>query len=187
MHFKTATVQAIAGLQWFVFMFTNTVVIPISVGGAFHLGAHAISGIMARAFILTGAACLLQGLLGHRLPLMEGQSGLWWGVILSLAALGAGSKQELAQVGGNLAFGMIVGGLIVAILGAIGLHSVLNRLFSPMVMAVLLILLAAQLIDIFFHSMLGLNDSPHIEPGIALLAIAVASLSVRLPCSEKVY
>lgn len=176
MSFRLATVHAIAGLQWFTFMFTNTVVIPISIGAAFDLNAHTISGIMARAFILTGIACLVQALFGHRLPLMEGQSGLWWSVILSLAAIGSGSPLQLSEIGGNLALGIMIGGIIVAALGAAGFHQWLGRLFTPVVMAVLLILLSTQLITIFFHGMLGISQGGPIHPGIAALSLAIAVL-----------
>ncbi|WP_197029226.1 hypothetical protein [Alicyclobacillus macrosporangiidus] len=41
---KTAAVQLFAGVQWLVFMFANIVVIPLSVGGAYHLDAGSSPG-----------------------------------------------------------------------------------------------------------------------------------------------
>jgi xanthine/uracil permease len=76
----------LAGLQWLFFMFANTVVIPLTIGDAFDLSAGEVAGALQRSFIYTGAACILQAVFGHKYPLMEGQSGLWWGSILSLCA-----------------------------------------------------------------------------------------------------
>lgn len=164
----------LASIQWLGFMFANTVVIPLSVGAAFHLDVVHISGVMARSFIVTGLACLIQGVIGHRFPLMEGQSGLWWGVLLTLAATASGSPSELVRMGGSIEVGMIVGGLALILCGILGLHKLLNRLFTPVVMAVLLMLLASQLIDIFFHGMIGLDSQGAIHPGVALLSIVIA-------------
>src|ERR1700674_2921947 len=95
----------LASVQWLFFMFANIVVIPISIGYAFHLPPAAITASLERAFIYTGIACILQGVVGHRLPLMEGPAGLWWGVMLSLAASTQALGQSLQVLGGNLAAG----------------------------------------------------------------------------------
>ena len=101
------SVMWLAGFQWLFFMFANTVVIPISVGSAFQLEQIEIVSAIQRSFIFVGIACLLQGFLGHRLSLMEGQSGLWWGVILSLAGTASAMNMELSTIGGSIAVGAI--------------------------------------------------------------------------------
>ena len=167
----------LAGIQWLGFMFANTVVIPLSVGSAMHLSPPTIAGVMARSFIFTGIACLLQVIIGHRLPLMEGQSGLWWGVILSLASLGSAKGASMSLIGGSLATGMLIGGVLIVLIGVTGLYRLLNRLFTPMVMAVLLLLLSVQLIDIFFRGMIGADDaSGHMNLGVSLLSITLVAL-----------
>ncbi|KPV42598.1 uracil/xanthine transporter [Alicyclobacillus ferrooxydans] len=173
---STTTTTIFAAIQWLGFMFANTVVIPLSVGAAFHMSPVALSGAMARSFMITGIACLIQGMIGHRLPLMEGQSGLWWGVLLNLAATGSAAGLGISEIGGSVAVGMILGGLALMLAGAFGLHKFLNRLFTPIVMAVLLLLLAAQLIDIFFEGMMGLNQGHIILPKVALLSLLLVVL-----------
>jgi xanthine/uracil permease len=168
---KETITTTLAGFQWLSFIFVNTVVIPLSVGAAYHLTPLQISGTMARSFILTGIACLLQALIGHRLPLMEGQTGLWWGVILSIASIGLSSGKSIAVVGGSLSVGIMLGGTVVILFGVFGFHKILNKLFTPIVMAVLLFLLAAQLIDIFFAGMMGISNGGKIEGPVALLSI----------------
>jgi len=175
---RTSTVvELLAGFQWLGFMFANTVVIPLSIGMAFHLTQQQVAGDMARSFIVTGLACLLQVFFGHRLPLMEGQSGLWWGIILTMTTVSESTGLSLASVGGSLAVGMILGGIAVVLCGLMGLHRLLNRLFTPVVMAVLLLLLSAQLIDIFLRGMLGVVGGGAIHLGVAAISILV-TLSV---------
>lgn len=166
----------VAGLQWLGFMFANTAVIPLSVGSAFHLSGAALAGCVARSFVLTGGACLLQALWGHRLPLMEGQSGIWWGAILSIVATLSSSHIPLAQAGGAISAGLVVTGVLIVVLGALGIHRALNRVFTPMVMAVLLLLLSAQLIDIFFRGMFGISDGGAISLKLGALSIGLALL-----------
>ncbi|WP_236693007.1 uracil/xanthine transporter [Aneurinibacillus tyrosinisolvens] len=171
MHRLITITTLLAGVQWLFFMFANTVVIPISVGAAFHLSAGEISSALQRSFIYTGIACVLQAAIGHRLPLMEGQSGLWWGVILSLCASAASSQMSLSLLGGGLATGIILSGIVIAILGALGIGALLKKIFTPIVMSVFLLLLASQLISIFTKGMLGLSTSPHIDVKAALLSV----------------
>lgn len=171
---------ALAGLQWLFFMFANIVVIPISIGQAFHLSSVATTASLERAFILTGIACILQALVGHRYPFMEGSSGLWWGVILSLAASAAGLGQSLTELGGSIAIGIIISGVLISIIGAVGLGWRMRRIFTPIVTATFYFLLAAQLVGIFFRGMLGLSTSASIQPGIALLSFAIALLVFAL-------
>ncbi|GMA51696.1 permease [Alicyclobacillus contaminans] len=178
-------VQTIAGVQWLGFMFANTVVIPLSVGSAFHQPPEMVAGAMSRSFVVTGIACLVQWLIGHRLPLMEGQSGMWWSVILGLAQLGVASGVPLPVVGGSLSVGIVLGGLLVVIFGVLGLHRWLNRWFSPVVMATLLFLLSSQLISIFFRGMLGMTASGRLIIPVALLSLTVVVLVSALTIAGR--
>ncbi|GAC1375983.1 MAG: uracil/xanthine transporter [Ktedonobacteraceae bacterium] len=174
--------SALAGVQWLFFIFANTIVIPLSVGQAFHLAPAAITASLERAFIYTGIACILQALLGHRLPIMEGHAGLWWGVVLSLALSAAAAGQSLTLVGGSLAVGFIFSGVSVMVLGIIGAGWWLRRLFNPVVTSTFYFLLGAQLTQFFLKGMLGLSNSTIVQPAITLFALvlmlAVMALSI---------
>jgi len=178
-------VTFLAGFQWLFFMFANTVVIPISIGGAFALDQIEIVSAIQRSFIFTGIACLLQGFIGHRLALMEGQSGLWWGVILSLAATASTMNLELATVGGSIAVGVIISGVIVAVFGLLGIGELLKKWFTPIVMFVFLILLANQLITIFLKGMLGLNTSNSIDVKVAIFSLVLAAITILIHVKGK--
>lgn len=179
------SVILLAGFQWLFFMFANTVVIPISVGGAFQLDSIEIVSAIQRSFILTGIACLLQGLFGHRLALMEGQSGLWWGVILSLAATASTMNIELTTIGGSIAVGVIISGILVTVLGVLGMGEVLKKWFTPVVMFVFLLLLANQLITIFLKGMIGLNTGDSIDVKIASFSFILAALTILIHVKGK--
>jgi len=174
------SVTLLAGFQWLFFMFANTVVIPISVGSAFQLESVEIVSAIQRSFIFTGLACLLQGLFGHRLALMEGQSGLWWGVILSLTATASTMNLELTTVGGSIAIGIMISGVIIALLGMLGIGEVLKKWFTPVVMFVFLLLLANQLITIFLKGMIGLNTGDSIDVKVAGFSLLLATLTILI-------
>lgn len=175
----------LAGFQWLFFIFANTVVIPISIGNAFGLEQIEIVSAIQRSFIFTGLACLLQGFLGHRLALMEGQSGLWWGVILSLAGTASAMGLDLATVGGSIAVGVIISSGLIVILGALGMGKVLQKWFTPIVMFVFLLLLANQLITIFLKGMVGLNTSDTIDGKLALFSFALAAFTILIHIKGK--
>ncbi|MFL6556037.1 MAG: uracil/xanthine transporter, partial [Bacillus sp. (in: firmicutes)] len=126
----------------------------------------------------TGAACILQAVVGHKYPLMEGQSGLWWGAILSLCASASSAGIGLTELGGGLALGIIFSGVLVMILGALGMGTVLKRLFTPVVMSTVLFLLASQLIVIFTKGMLGLGTANQIDLPTAGLSVLLIILVV---------
>jgi len=166
-------------------MFANTVVIPISIGSAFQLESIEIVSAIQRSFIFTGVACLLQGLIGHRLALMEGQSGLWWGVILSLAATASTMNLELTTIGGSIAVGVIISGILVAVFGILGMGEVLKKWFTPIVMFVFLLLLANQLITIFLKGMIGLNIGDSIDVKVACFSFTLAALTIIIHVKGK--
>ncbi|WP_077212873.1 uracil/xanthine transporter [Bacillus dakarensis] len=185
MNSARISVTLLAGFQWLFFMFANTVVIPISIGAAFGLEQVEIVSALQRSFIFTGIACLLQGMIGHRHPLMEGQSGLWWGVILSLAATASALNMDLVVVGGSIAVGSIIAGVLVSILGMLGLGNLLRKWFTPVVMFVFLLLLANQLIFIFLKGMLGLNSSDYINMKVAIFSFILAGITILVSVKGK--
>lgn len=179
------TTTFLAGLQWLIFMFANTVVIPLSIGEALALPQAEVVAAIQRSFIFTGIACMLQAFFGHRLALMEGQSGLWWGVILSLGASASTLGVSLPTLGGSLAVGIIISGFLVMLLGLLGVGEVLKKWFTPVAMAVFLILLANQLIYIFLVGMVGLTDSDVIDVPVTIFSFILAALVIWLNIKGK--
>jgi xanthine/uracil permease len=83
-------------------------------------------------------------------------------------------------MGGGLAVGIIISGVLIMVLGALGMGNVLNRMFTPVVMSTVLFLLAAQLIGIFTKGMLGLSTGDKINMPTAALSIFLIFLVVLI-------
>lgn len=183
-HIQTA----FASLQWFIFLFANTIVVPISVGTAFTLDAPMIAELIRNSLVLTGLACVLQGTIGHRFPLMEGHSGLIWGLVLNLCFASSALGMSLVEIGGGIASGMILSGAVVMILAAFRLLKFMEKLFTPMVMSVFLFLLTIQLITIFFDGMFKLDEDGSVVWPETAFASAVAAFValIKIKGSERV-
>lgn len=170
-----------AGLQWFFFIFTNTIVVPISIGEAFELQREVVIAMVQVSFLLTGLAGIIQGLYGHRLPIMEGHSGFWWGTILNLAYAAASMGLSLQEVGGSLSVGVMISGALIFILGISGLGMRIARVFNPVVMGVFMLLLGTQLTTIFFKGMLGVSGADSaIDLPIAGVSLFIAFFAAIL-------
>lgn len=174
-----------AGLQWLFFLFTNTVVIPITIGSAFQLEQGKIIALLQLSFLFTGIACIIQALFGHRRSIMEGQSGLWWGVILSMCYIAPAQGLPLSVLGGSISAGIIISGMITMLVGLSGLSKFIARWFNAGVMAVFTFLLAVRLNTIFLKGMLGIpfsaGEAPaQIDIPVFLLSCMVVLLTIFL-------
>ncbi|HLQ96357.1 MAG TPA: uracil/xanthine transporter, partial [Pseudogracilibacillus sp.] len=185
----------IAGVQWFFFIFANIVVIPITIAAAFGLSEGETVPLLQMSFIVTGLACLAQVFLGHGKPILEGQSGLWWGIFLTLITTASAQGLTLEQVGGSLAIGAMIAGVITILIGISGLAPLLARFFTPGVMGVFMLLLGFTLIQIFLKGMLGIpfdnSSDASIDIAVSALAIFIAILviviSIKSPVKIRSY
>lgn len=186
----------LSGVQWLFFIFTNIIVIPITVGAAFELPQSKITGLLELSFILTGVACVMQALLGHKRPIMEGNSGLWWGVVLTLTSTAAAHGMSLSVLGGSLTVGIIISGILTVIIGLAGFGPYIAKLFNPGVMGVFMLLFGIKLIGIFMEGMLGIpfensNDSVSIDIPVSILSILIVALvifvSIKTPPAVRQY
>lgn len=172
-------------MQWLFFIFANIVVVPISVGVAFDLPQSEIAVILRSSLVFTGIACILQGFIGHRYPLMEGHSGVMWGLTLNLCLAASAMGMSLPEIGGGIATGMILAGIVVIILGALKLLPYLQKVFTPMVMSVYLFLLTFQLIIIFFKGMLEVTPEGNLNIPISLFSIGIVVLVSAIKIKGK--
>lgn len=185
MKYLSSSTTIFASLQWLFFIFANTVVVPISIGTAFELPYDEISVILRSSLIFTGIACLLQGLIGHRYPLMEGHSGVMWSLMLNLSVIASSTGTSLQEIGGGIASGMLLAGVVVLILGSLRLISYIQKVFTPMVMSVYLFLLTFQLILIFFKGMLKMTPEGKLDLPISLFSLGVVLLVCLLKIKGK--
>lgn len=180
----------IAGLQWLFFIFANIVIIPVTVGKAFKLSEDAILTSLQLSFVVTGLACISQALWGHRRAILEGQSGLWWGMILTTVSIASAQGVTLPELGGSLAVGILISAVITIMVGIFGWGPTLSKLFKPGVMGVFMLLFGFQLIQIFLKGMLGIPvgqpaAGAAIDLRTSLISLLVAALiitiNVKLP------
>ena len=186
----------LAGLQWFFFIFANIVVIPITIGEAFGLEQAEVVPLLRLSFIVTGLACLAQVFFGHGRPILEGQSGLWWGIYLTLVTTTAAQGMPIEVLGGSLALGVIIAGGITILIGVTGLGPTISKFFTPGVMGVFMFLLGLTLIQIFLKGMLGIPfgsgaDEATIDVPVSVLAIFIVLLviviSIKSPAKIRSY
>lgn len=170
---RFGTVTIFSSVQWIFFIFANMVMIPISVGTVFQLSSDTIAMMMRASLIFTGLACIFQGWKGHRYPLMEGHSGLLWGVILNLGLSANSLGMNYNEIGGGIATGVLLASAVTLVLAAFNGISLLKSIFSPMVMSVYLFLLTFQLIFIFFKGMLKITGQGTIDIPISLYSFAL--------------
>jgi xanthine/uracil permease len=173
MNKRFGTVTIFSSVQWLFFIFANTVMIPISVGAVFQLPSETIAMMLRVSLVFTGLASIFQGWAGHRYPLMEGHSGLLWGVILNLGLSASSLGMSYTQIGGGIATGVLLASAVTLILAAFNGISLLKSIFNPMVMSVYLFLLTFQLIFIFFKGMMKVSDQGTIDVPITLYSIVL--------------
>ncbi|KFK95299.1 MULTISPECIES: uracil/xanthine transporter [unclassified Serratia (in: enterobacteria)] len=173
----------LSGFQWFFFIFCNTVVVPPTLQSAFHLSPRVAFCITQYTFLATAIACLFQVIGGHRRAIMEGPTGLWWVTILTLTLAESANGTPLPVIGGSLAVGIFLSGILTIVIGVTGLGHRLAALFRPAVMGTFMFLLGAQLVAIFMKGMFGLPFGAYNGPVIInyqtfSLAVAIMLLIV---------
>lgn len=185
MKHSSSLTTTFASIQWLFFIFANTIVVPISIGAAFDLSPDIVTSILRNSFIFTGIACMLQGSIGHRFPLMEGHSGLMWGLLLNLALSASSMGMSFSEIGGGIATGILLAGGVTLLIGLFNGISYIQRLFTPMVMSVYLFLLTFQLILIFFKGMFKYTNTGQLDVGVSLLSLFIVAfvtiLKIRAP------
>ncbi|MCR8643750.1 purine/pyrimidine permease [Paenibacillus sp. N1-5-1-14] len=172
-----------SSFQWVVFILAGSLVAPIAAGHAFGLPPEEISSLMQRTFLLIGISGLLQTVFGHRLPLMENPAGLWWGVFTVYAGLIASGTLGLSAGLQQLEMGMIIAGVLFAIVALFKWTEKITKLFTPLVVGTYLILLVAQLSGSFMKGMMGIGylDSTEVNLHVAVPSILTLFIAMILP------
>ncbi len=124
------------GLQW-LFIAIPTILIIGKIVGSLHFAGTLDQAIyLQKLSFIMAVTLFFQVLLGHQLPLIAGPST----VLLIGVLAGRGFPAE------TIYSSMIIGGLILALFSATGLFSRLRRLFTPRVVAVVLLLIGFTLL-----------------------------------------
>lgn len=142
-------------LQHLILLVANSAIMPVIVARGLGLGTQEISEMLLRTFFLCGVVSILQTRFGHRYPIIDGPSGMWLTVIISLTSLVSVMHGDFAALRAHLEFGMIIAGIFVVIVGLSGKMKHIAGLFSPLVSGVFLILMPIQLSKSLISGMFG--------------------------------
>jgi len=131
-------------IQWFIFILATNIVPPLSIAALFELSPGETMTFISRSLFVFALFSIIQTLLGHRLPILEGPAGIWWGVFTLYASIGPalyGSGQETLQA---LGFMLFLSGVLGVVMTVTGLLRRMLSLFTPQVLGVYMILLVLK-------------------------------------------
>ncbi len=173
-------------LQHFAYFLANTAILPVIVGGYLGLSPMELATLVQRTFILCGLVSILQVLFGHRFPVMEGPSGLWYGVLITLALAAPDLGKPLDVLRTDIEAGFLAAGAVCIVLGVTGLVGKIVRIFTPIVNGTFLVLMSMQLSPAILNGMLGIG--PHhqaVDYRNFLVCIGVATLIIWITLRGK--
>ncbi|WP_226582401.1 purine/pyrimidine permease [Halobacillus litoralis] len=169
--------ESLETIQWFVFLLASAVALPIVIGSIFALDFREVAGLMQRTFFVVGAASFLQGMFGHRLPIMEGPAGLWISIFAVMAYSGVQSGDNYIETLQVLEGTMIWTGMFLLLFGVLRFSHRVLYVFTPLVTGAFLFLLTVQLSGTFLQGMLGVGQS---ETTINWIDASIAFLTLIL-------
>lgn len=123
------------GFQWLAIVIPVIVIIGKVVSGLYQAGEVAEAAYLQKLSFVVAIVLLAQVLVGHRLPLVAGPSSVL--LVGTLASAGFGP--------GSIYTAIMVGGVILFLVAVTGLFGHLQRLFTPRVVSVVLLLIGCTL------------------------------------------
>ncbi len=181
-------ITLMSALQWVIVTISSSMVVPLVIGDVYGLSAEETATFMQMTFFFVGLASFLQVWKGHGYPMMEAPAGLWWGIFLILAQIGASVGMAPQLIGQSFQLGMIVAGILFVIMGATGWIGRIQRWFTPAVTGTYMVLLAVSLCSNFVKGLLGFEYKgvSEVQPGIALFSVLIIALVILLMRVKKV-
>jgi len=166
-------------LQWALFMYSINLVYPLVIGDIFQLPPVEITALVQRSTFLVGLGSLIQVLWGHRVPLTEGVAALWFSLFLLCYQAGGAAGQDPREVLQIMEFALLLGGLFMILLSLGGVLNAIEKLFTPLVIGMALVLIALQVSGAFVQGMLGYENG-QASGRTALCSLLVLSLVTYL-------
>ena len=162
-------------LQWFVLAIAVvTTSLFIAVGSPAERVLYA-----QKVFALMGVTTIIQVFFGHRMPIVVGPAAvLLVGIITALASQGAQVDTD------RIYTSLIVGGALFAVIAAGSLLKHLQRIFTPRIVVVILMLIAMTLSPTIRNLIFPAGEEPRYAFGlwftlIGVFAMAIASHAAR--------
>lgn len=179
------------GVQWAVFLMASSIAAPIAIAHVFGMAPAEASLFLQRTIFVLGVACLLQALLGHRMPINEGPAGLWWGIFVVYAGMVGIFYQTSSDALQALQSGMLYSGILFIALAATGVITKMKQLFTPAITFTYLMLLILQLSGTFIQGMMGVEsgtghlDVRTVVGSLIVLLITFITMNNKRPWVSK--
>lgn len=167
----------IYAFQWFSLSIIQIGVIALIMGPYLGLDKYETAFLSQRLFFFAGVVTLLQLAAGHRMPVVDGPSSLWWVTFISLINVGLSLGRPLSLIRTDLMGALCVSGLFMFIIGASGLIGRIKRFLTPAFIGSALILLTLQISKTFVAGILGITES---NPRVDFLALASSAASIAV-------
>lgn len=161
----------IFGLQWFVLTVPPLIIMGKVVAALHFTGVADQVLYLQRLSLVTGITLIIQVLWGHRLPLILGPSSVL--LVGIIASQGSGIDTIYSSI--------LLGGVFIVLLAVTGLFGKLVRLFTPRVIAVILLLVAVTLAPTIMNLVVpgGSTVSSLASFSFALLMVVLTFLAHR--------
>lgn len=138
------------GLQWFVVALPSIIIIGLVIAKLHGFGMADQIFYLQKLFAIVGVFTIVQVLFGHRLPLIIGPASVL--LIGIISASGASDSAIYTSI--------FFGGLLLAVLSFTGLLSYLQKLFTPRVVSVILLLIAFTLVPVILDMVFSTGEQP---------------------------
>lgn len=171
----------VGGIQWAVFLLASSIAAPIAIASVFGMDGGDTTLFVQRTIFVLGAACLIQAVIGHKMPINEGPAGLWWGIFIVYAGLIGMMYPTMDASLQALQSGLIYSGILFIVFAYTGLVNKMKTLFTPTITFVYLLLLVLQLSESILKGLLGIVvDGDPIDGVIVIGAVLVVLITFYL-------
>lgn len=169
------------GIQWAVFLLASSIAAPIAIANVFGMDQGDTALFVQRTILVLGIACLLQVLIGHRMPINEGPAGLWWGIFIVYAGMVGVMYETMEESLQVLQSGLLYSGVLFIVFAYTGLVGKMRTLFTPTITFIYLLLLVLQLSESIIGGLLGIaGEGDAVDPVVVAGGAAVVMVTFLL-------
>lgn len=127
-------IATFAGIQHVLTLFGSTTLVPFLIGNAMGMDTLQLTSLLSCVYLGMGICTLLQtSIIGSRLPIVQGSSFSFLVPILTIIGIYATESPNVVMQ--YLGGGLIVGGILQALIGYTGLIGYIKKLITPVVIA----------------------------------------------------
>ena len=176
-----AAQSAVYGIQYLVYFLAGSAIMPVIIGAYLGLDQAEIAQMLQRTFLLSGGVSILQAVLGHRFPIIDGPAGLWMGLLIILAGSATAFGKDLAVLRTDMELGMICAGVMVIIVALSGVMGKILKIFNPIVNGTFLILMVLQMSATVLKGAAGISSGyDTIQPKFLVIFLVTTAIIVLI-------